>query len=110
MKYIFIALTTFLLSCTKVDDQINNAHATGQLYFWNPYPLSDLGSGVNIYVDGVLQVKLMSRYITNGFYVQRPIGVHEWSYSVTDGITNYSNRGKITIIKNATHNIEMIKP
>lgn len=110
MKYLLTGFIALLFSCTKVDDEINNAHATGQLYFWNPYPLSDIGSGVNIYVDGVLQVKLMSRYISNGFYVQRPIGVHSWSYSVTDGVYNYSNNGKITIIKNATHNIEMIRP
>lgn len=108
MKAFILAFTVLFASCIK-GDEIINPRATGQFYFWNPYPISDLGTGIDIYVDGQHLIHYKAQGITNGFFVQKIAGAHSWSYSVNDAEFNYSSSGKSLIEANKNDTIKMVK-
>lgn len=108
MKKLLLIFWIFC-SCSKNDDSIS-IRETGQFYFWNPYPINEIGSGIDIVVDGGLIMHYKAQGINNGVWVKKPIGVHSYSYMVYDGIANYSSHGKANIYKNKNDTIKMIKP
>jgi len=108
-----LILLLLIISSCKKEATIKPSEPTGQIYFWNPYPISSIGNGIDILVDDTIRIhNYKAQGVTNGFWFKTKAGSHKWFYVVSTtqlNCCNYGLHGTSNVLENKNDTIKMIK-